>query len=362
MRGAILKSVLWLTLVFAIIEPSLAQNYALPENKYNLLTMPYNHRPLTLYQGQVEINGGYKFAVRSQSYTADGQSIYLKDNGTGSVYHFYFADLSYGITDFMQAGISTNMLRHGQREQTTTITANDLGTSERVTVNKLTEVKGMGDLLIFTTLRLPIKYRWFDFAATGGLFIPTSQYKEQKPQNTVVSDLTAVSSYTVNYHYNQTNGYGVPVYLLSASVKGGYWKLFFEGDFIFKTPKEEGTNVRWEATLVDKIFTYYEKPYQYLLSNSYTVNGALHYQATGWFDLFFNTSWQKTKGGWTEYNGKKYENRETSLLTLEPGFELKISPTFTIGQLAGFPVSGVNSDAPFYLLTTIRFDFFPFFR
>jgi hypothetical protein len=332
-----------------------------PEDKYTLLTMPYNKKPLTLYRGQIELNGGYKFAVRSSKYDANGTSVYMKDDGTGAVYHFYFADLTYGITSFMQAGASINMLRHGEREQTVSYEVAELGTTNRVTVNKLTEVKGLGDLLLFTTLRLPIKYRYFDLSTTGGLFIPTSEYQEQKPENTV-SNLTAASSYTVNYHYNQTNGYGVPVYLLSASVKGGYWKFTFEGDFTFKTPKEEGTNVRWQATLVDKNFDYYDKTYQYLLSNSYSLNGTLHYQATGWFDLFFNVSWQKTKGGWTEYNGLKYENRETKLLGLEPGFELKISPTFSIGQLAGFPVSGRNSDAPFYLFTTIRYNFFPFTR
>jgi hypothetical protein len=354
-------AVLGLLLLILYPPPVSAQEQTFPADKYTLLTTPYNQKPLTLFRGQLEINGGYKFAVRSQTFTEDGQSIYLKDNGTGSVYHYYFADLSYGVTGFMQIGVSTSMVRHGEREQTTEISYAAEGTTSRVTVNKLTEVRGMGDLLVFTTLRLPIKYRWFDLSGTGGLFIPTSQYREQKPQNSV-SNLTSASSYTVNYHYNQTNGYGVPVFLLSASVKGGYRKLTFEGDFIFKTPKEEGTNVRWETTLVNKVFTYYEKTYQYLLSNSYSVNGALHYQATGWFDIFLNTTWQKTKGGWTEYYGKKYENKETELLSLEPGFELKISPTFTIGQLAGFPVSGKNSDAPFYLLTTVRFSFFPFIR
>jgi len=352
-------SVIWLILLSLSSLPVSAQKMTPAVDKYTLLTAPYNQKPLTLFRGQLEVNGGYKFAVRSQTFTEEGESVYLKDNGTGSVFHFYFADISYGITNFFQVGASTSMLRHGEREQTTEISYAAEGTTNRVTVNKLTEVKGMGDLLLFTTLRLPIKYRWFDLSTTAGLFIPTSQYKEQKPQNSV-SNLTSVSSYTVNYHYNQANGYGVPVYLLSASVKGGYNKLTFEGDFTFKTPREEGTNVRWETTLVDKTFSYYEKTYQYLLSNSYSVNGSLHYQATGWFDVFFNTNWQMTKGGWTEYYGKKYENKETRLLTLEPGFELKISPAFTIGQLAGFPVAGKNSDAPFYLLTTVRFSFFPF--
>jgi hypothetical protein len=333
-----------------------------PGDKYTLLTMPYNMKPLTLFRGQIEVNGGYKFAVRSMKFNDVGKSVYMRDDGTGTVYHYYFTDLTYGVTSFMQVGFSTNILRHGEREVTTQVQTPGPGTTEKVTVNTLTEVKGLGDLFIFTTFRLPIRYRGFDFSATGGLYMPTSDYQPPKPESTVVTNTTTASSYTVNLHYNQTNGYGVPVYLLAGAVKVGYRKFTVEGDFTFRTPKEEGTNIRWETTLVDKKFTYNEKTYSYLLNNSYDLNVSLHYQATGWFDVFFNTNWQKANGGWTEYYGKKYENKETELLALEPGFELKISPSLTIGQMAGFPVSGINSDAPFYLLTTVRFNFFPYYR
>jgi hypothetical protein len=75
-----------------------------------------------------------------------------------------------------------------------------------------------------------------------------------------------------------------------------------------------------------------------------------------------NCNWHKTSGGWTEYWGNKYKNPETCLITLEPGFELQISPNLTIYQVAGFPVGGKNSDAPFYLFTTVRFSTFLFHR
>jgi len=361
MKQLFLNTALWFVLFLSILPNGKAQEHSGREDKYILLTMPYNKKPLTLYRGQTEFNGGYKFAVRSMTYDARGRSLYLKDNGTGMVYHYYFADIAYGVTNFMQVGASINMLRRGIREETTIIEVPNLGTTDRVTVNKMTEVKGLGDLLLFATFRLPIKYKWFDLSATGGLFIPTSDYKPPRPENSV-TNVTSANSYTVNVHNNETNGYGVTVYLLSAAVKGGYRRFTFEGDFVFKTAKEEGTNIRWVPTIDDKVFSYYDKTYQYLLNNSYSVNASIHYQATGWFDLFFNTSWQKNSGGWTEYYGNKYENIETELLAVEPGFELKISPTLTIGQLAGFPVSGKNSDAPFYLFTTVRFNFFPFYR
>jgi hypothetical protein len=342
-------------------EDLLGQSEVQLRDKYTLLTMPYNLRQLTSYRGQLQVNAGYKFAVRTQSYNAEGDVVLLKNKGTGSVYHYYYIDLLYGITNFIEIGAETNFIRRGVRSESTTYAATTLSTSDRISVNKLTEEKGMGDMLIMTTIRPPMRYRWFDISATGGIFFPTSKYEPEKPANSV-TNLTASNSYTVNYHYNNTIGYGVPVYLVSASLKMSLRKFSSETSFIYKTPAREGTNIRWEETLVDKVFTYYDKSYSYLLSNSYSINTSLHYQATGWFEINLNGNFQKTNGGWTEYWGNKYQNPETQLATLEPGFELQISPTLTILQSAGFPLKGKNSDAPFYLFTTIRFSLFPFLK
>ncbi len=357
------KYIFLLILLFALIPgvTSVGQVTGQERDKYTLLTMPYNMRPLTLYRGQFQVNAGYKFAVRTQSYNSDGDIVFLRNNGTGSVYHYYTLDLHYGLTNFFELGAETNFIRRGVRAESTTYAPTALSTSDRVSVNKLTEVKGMGDILLLASLRPPIQYRWFDFDVTGGLFLPSSKYQPEKPTNTV-TNITAANSYTVNYHYNYTNGYGVPVYLVSASFKVSLKKFSVAADWSFRDPVKEGKNIRWEETLVDKAFSYYDKSYQYLLNRAYNLNAALHYQATGWFDIYLNGSFQKTSGGWTEYWGNKYKNPETRLINLEPGFELQISPSLTIYQVAGFPVRGKNSDAPFYMFTTIRFSNFPFFR
>jgi hypothetical protein len=356
------------TLAFCIILlPAIStsgQTVNTGRDKYTLLTMPYNLRPLTLYRGQFQANAGYKFAVRTQSYNAEGNKILLRNNGTGSVYHYYFVDVRYGLTNFIELAAETNFIRRGVRAESSTYIQTTTTATNTISVNTLTEIKGMGDILLIASVRPPMKFKWFDVSATGGMFLPSSKYQPQKPTNTVAtSSLSANNtSTTVNYHYNYTNGYGVPVYLVSGSLKMRFKKFAAEADLTFKTPQKEGKNIRWEETLVDKTFSYYDKSYQYLLSNTYNFNGSLHYQATGWFDININGSWQKTKSGCTEYWGKKYINPETRLLTVEPGFELQISPSITICQIAGFPVSGKGSDAPFYLFTTIRFSSFPFLR
>jgi hypothetical protein len=202
--------------LFALSLPVelIGQNEIPQRDKYTLLTMPYNLRQLTSYRGQLQVNAGYKFAVRTQSYNSQGDVVLLRDKGTGSVYHYYYINLLYGLTNFIEAGAETNFIRRGVRAESTTYATTALSTSDRISVNKLTEEKGMGDVLLKTTIRLPMKYRKFDISATGGLFIPVSRYKPEKPTNSV-TNLTTSNTYTVNYHYNNTIGYGVPVYLVS---------------------------------------------------------------------------------------------------------------------------------------------------
>lgn len=355
------KIIIALLLISALNCSSFGQVPAGQKDKYTLLTMPYNLRQLTLYRGQFTINAGYKFAVRSLSYDENGEKVVRINTGSGSVYHYYFADIRYGLTNFLELGAETNFIRRGMRAETSTYTSATITGTSSITVNKLTEMKGLGDILLLATLRPPVEYRWIDFSITGGLFLPSSKYKPEKPTD-IVTNVTAADSYTVNYHYNYTNGYGVPVYLMAGTVKAGIKKFTFQADLTFKTPKKEGTSIRWEENLANQKFSYNDKSYKYLLSNSWMINCSLHFQATGWFDLFLEGSWLKTIGGWTEYWGNKYKNPETRLLTVEPGFELQISPSLTIYQVAGFPLSGKNSDAPFYLFTTVRFSNFIFSR
>jgi hypothetical protein len=338
------------------------QNIPAVKDKFVLLTMPYNQRPLNIYRGQLQIDAGYKFAVRAQSFDSNGKLVNLKSNGTGSVYHYYFAELRYGLTNFIELGAETDFLRRGIRDATTKVVSVTTTATETVTLNKLTESRGMGDLFVYTALQLPFEYHWFDIGIKGGMFLPTAKHESKQPTNTVQTYLTASNEYTVNLHYNFTNGYGVPVYYIGLSAKVTLGKFSSEAAWTMRTPMKEGTSIRWEETLVEKVFSYEDKSYKYLLSNSFTTDVSLHYQATGWFNVFVNGSIFRTKGGWTEYWGNKYINSEKRLVNIEPGFELQVSPSITIYQVAGFPVKGKNNDAPFYLFTTLSYNFFPFRR
>jgi hypothetical protein len=326
-------------------------------DKFTLLTMPYNKRPLTLYKGQFQANAGYKFAVRTKSFGDEGEKTSLKENGSASILHNYYLELKYGITDFIEIAAESFYRRNGIRSESLTY----LSGSDVISVNTLNEFKGMGDILLSASFRLPMEYKWFDFSLRGGISLPSAEYMPDQPTHTV-TDYKSVNSYSVDYHFNNRNGSGVPINLISAAAKVTYSKLSFEARGSLREPLKEIESIRWSWTLSDTTFSYYNKPYQTLPGRSLIINASIHYKSAGWLDIFLNGNYLKTSGGWTEFYENKYANPETSLLTLEPGFELQISPSITIYQIAGFPLSGRNTDAPFYLLTTISFNMFPFMK
>ena len=356
-----MKSKLFILLAasLACFTPLSSQTASVPRDKFTLLTMPYNKRPLTLYRGQFEANAGYKFAIRTRSYDQDGNLVVLKGAGTASVYHYYFLEMKYGVTNFLELSAQTNYMKRGIRSMTESYFAS---ATEAIQVNTVTETKGFGDILLLASLRLPITYKWFDVGIRGGAYVPTAKYKPSEPTNKV-SDITAASSFTVNYHFNNKNGYGVPVWLASCTAKFGVAKFSLQTDFTYKKPFKEGQNIRWDQELtVSKTFAYSTQKYQYLLNSSYAINASLHYQAAGWFNIELNSAYFHSGGGWTEYWGDKYKNREENLFTLEPAMEIQISPAITIYEVTGFPVAGKNIDGPFYLFMTVSFNTFPFFK
>ncbi len=353
------KVLVILALSLAGFVPAGSQTASAPRDRYTLLTMPYNLRPLTLYKGQLQANAGYKFAVMSRSFDEDGNLVILKDEGTASVYHYYYLEMRYGVTNFLELSAQTNYMKRGIRSVTESYVTSSV---EAINVNTVTETKGMSDILLLASVRLPITFKWFDARISGGAYVPSAKYQPAQPTHKV-SNVTAASAFTVDYHYNNKNGYGVPVWLMAGAAKFTVSKFSLEADFSYKKPVSEGENIRWEEEItVDKAFTYSTDTYQYMLNSSYDVNASLHYQATGWFNIELNSSYHYSGEGWTEYWGNKFKNRPERLFTLEPALEIQISPSITISETAGFPLFGSNIDGPFYLFMTLSFNTFPFFR
>ncbi|MBM3420189.1 MAG: hypothetical protein FJY11_03545 [Bacteroidetes bacterium] len=352
------KQTLLTVLLAAVYVVANAQTSVIRPDKYTLLTMPYNQRQLTLYKGQVQANAGYKFSVMARQFSSAGDLEVLRNMGIASVYHYYFAEMKYGVAPFLEVGAMTNFMKRGVRSQTVTYVSAD----ETVKVNNLTEEKGMGDLLLTATLRLPVEFRIADISAGAGLLIPSAKHEPEKPTHTV-SNVLSESSYTVNYQYHNTIGNGVPVYLFSANAKITLSGFTLATSFLMKDPVREGENFRWNQNLTaNRTFDYSTSTYKFLPDRSFEIGTALHFQATGWLNAFMNLGYMNSGGGWTEYWGKRYRNPDRWMISLEPGLEIQVSPAVTIYQKAGFPLSGKNTYAPFYMYITASFNTFAFYR
>ncbi|HPF02562.1 MAG TPA: hypothetical protein PLV06_12810 [Bacteroidales bacterium] len=351
------KKVHFLLLVMSVsfIVPAFGQTESKQGDKYTLLTMPYINRPLNTYRGQLQVNAGYRFAVRSRSFDADGKKIVLKDDGNSSVLHYYFTEVKYGLTSFMEIGGEFYYMKRGIRDETISY----ISTDNAYTVNNLKEYKGPGDLFLYTALRLPFEYKWFDFGISGGIFLPTAGYKPDQPSHSITAE--SVNAYTINYHFNNKNGFGVPVYMISAAAKFTFSRLAFEAGFSIRDPLKEGTNIRWDQELTMlNTFAYENKPYMYLPDRTMLANASIHYQPVGWFNIYLGGNYTTMQDGWTEYYGLKYRNPEMHLFSLEPGFEIQISPTLILYQVAGIPLAGRNADASINFFTSLRFNMFLF--
>ena len=92
-----MKQVLiWTVIPFAILIPCAslnAQQEKQARDKFTLLTMAYNQRPLTLYKGQFQANAAYRFGVRTKSYDENGDKISLKQDGAASIVHTYLLEV-----------------------------------------------------------------------------------------------------------------------------------------------------------------------------------------------------------------------------------------------------------------------------
>lgn len=343
--------------LLAVPFPVNCQKSSEAQVKYTLLTMPYIQRPLNLFKGQLQTNTGYKFAMRSRSYDSNGDVIKLKENGNSSMLHHYFLELKYGVLNFLELGAEITYSKQGIRSETMSF----FSPYYLFTETYLNELKGMGDLFLFTSVRLPFEYKNIDFRISGGMFLPTANHEPRKPTHAVTDYLNALS-YTINYHYNQRNGHGVALWQVSAEAKFAFSKFGAETGFSFRDPLKEGENIRWNETLSGRTFSYTSTPYSYLPDRMIGINASLHYQPNGWFYLFLVSDYVKFFSGWTEFWGLKYRNPEISLMMLEPGYEIVVSPSFRISQTAGFSLFGENTDAPFSLITTLSYNIFPFMK
>ena len=284
-----------------------------------------------------------------------------------SVRYAFPAEIKYGLTDFIETGLGISYVRGGMPSKTTGY----VGSGYYTDIYYVDEMRGMTDLLLYASLRLPVAYKFFDMSLGGGIYLPTARHQPGQPQHSlasvervIVDDLGeyTVTEKQIYYRYDIPNGSGVPVYRLAGSAKMTVRKISLQADGFFLFPAKTGTNIRWSHSLHNGVFSYTSEEYEYLTDRSVYVNAALHYQINGWLDVHLTGACFASSGGWTERYGRKYAHPEQKLWTMEPGFAIQVSPALTFYQTVTIPVSGKNIDGWFGVSITASFNLFPFFK
>ena len=355
-------------LMFLLFFPCFAvfgQGGETTSDKYSLLTMPYNQRPLQLYKGQFQVNQGFQFNIRNQIFDGNGVNIRNKSSDMTYVRYHFPAEIKYGLTDFIEAGVNISYQRTGTSGFQTAYVAAGLG--YHMLSYTLEEFRGMNDLLLFASLRLPVEYKFFDINLCWGIYLPTANHQPEQPRHSVTEVYHVeydVTEHNIVYHYLSPIGSGVPVYRLSGSGKLTLQKFSFQVDAAFLFPAKTGTNIRWSHTLIHALneFSYTAEEYGYLTDRSFHLDAALHYQMNGWLDVHFNGDYYSSWGGWTEHYGRKYANLKQQLWVAMPGFSIQVSPALRIFQTATIPLTGKNIDGRFGVSITASLNLFPFHK
>jgi hypothetical protein len=331
-----------------------AQNKDSGQDKYTLLTEPFNLRPLNMHKGQLQINTGYRLGVRTKSYNDAGQKISLDTDGTASVRHSFLLNVKYGILDYIELGAEMNFYKQGVRGKT----SNYFSGPDYIVTNELSEFNGFEDLHMHISVSLPFDIDNIDFALSGGLSLPTASHKPDQPDHTYIHH--DFQSYTFNYHYNYNNGLGVMTWDAAASLKLSLNKITLLASGSYKVPFEEGESCYWLDSFEEDRFDYEEISYSFLLPGYLTIISEIHYQAISWLDVFAGYDYQKSNGGWFERYENKYAEPEVSTSYISGGVEIQISPNIRLYERAGFSIGGKNADGPFYILTSLSINVFPF--
>lgn len=323
------------------------------EDKFTLLTEPFNLRPVSMHRGQFQFNAGYRLAIRNAQFDADGEKIGLKEDGSAVVGHTYFFNLHFGIFEFLEFGAEMNYLKQGVRGQTREyLSGNDI-----LTVTELTEYKGMEDLFLSLTLRLPFLPEMIDLGLTGFYSLALAEHQPDRPGHAFEVVSAASNWNAIRYRYNNRNGNGVSYFGGGGTLKIRGSMFAFQASGSMQAPAGETNSVRWISWLNGTDFEYTSSEYALRPPVNLFVDAGIHIQAAGWLDLFLGGAFDQTTNGWYEALGQKYTLPETSVITLQTGFEIQVSPSLRLLEYAVFPISGKNTYASFAIHTGLSYNF-----
>ncbi|MDH5399617.1 MAG: hypothetical protein OEX02_15815 [Cyclobacteriaceae bacterium] len=338
-----------LTISILLYAPMWGQS-KLDSLRMNTRTMD---RPITVFKGELRINGGYRFDIFNNRYDGAGEKINLSAmDGKAAFQDALFMNMRYGITDFLD--IEVNLLDF--KKMTVRETPVDIIEDVVWEISRLTETVGNEDLLLKLNMRWPGLPRVVDVGLSPGISFPTARHGEQQPQhgyNLPQSSLGIDSPDAVYIDYHQVYkwGAGVTRSYLEGMVKWRGQNVALSGAYSAHFPLKTGKAVYWIHRLDKAHFSYRSVEYEYDWADFYALNLMAEYQAYSWLDILMGFNHRTWKNGWEGMSGEIRALPERKLANLNLGYEVIITPKMWLRQWLRFPVSGKNTMSSFVVDT-----------
>ena len=314
-------------------------------------------RPVNLHAGQLRFTAGYGLSSITKSFDRDGSAVKLRDEGISYVRHGFPISVQYGISEYIEIGLSTAYKRQVQREKEVLSAAGQVLTN----LFQVNERNGFEDLALLLRGRLPINVRKTDIVVNVGVQLPVGSGKTEKPQNSFFQqNLNATVLRNIVYNNKLKWGNGISVGRIGGTIKSRTPEYAFalEVDFFHAFGVGEGR--LWHHQLVGTQFEYNSEAYRYLLPDRLTVFFEIERQLAPWFDLSLQLLNEKSSGGWVEDKRLKVKRDVPSSFTLSPGYELLVTPRTWLRQKVAFVLGGKSVEAPLSFTTTLAYNIFPF--
>jgi len=313
-------------------------------------------RPINLHGGQFRITTGYGLTSVTKRYDLNGNGINLRDEGISYVRHAIPISIRYGLSEYIEIGISSMYKRQTQREE-------ELLTSAGVVFTNLFQVyerNGFEDVIISLSGRAPFRTRKIDLLLNVGVQLPVGSGKEDKPEHSLTQQNVSASVLRNIVYLNKPKwGNGVIVANAGGTVKARTPFYAFTLAVDYSLPLDESENTQWRHQLVGNQFEYQGIPFRYLNAERLSYFAEIERQLATWFNLSFQVLGEKRAGGWTEINGMKIIRPESSQLNVSPGFEILITPKVWLRQRLLFTLSGENDENLFAFNAALIYNFFP---
>jgi hypothetical protein len=314
-------------------------------------------RPVNLHGGQMRFTAGYGLSAITKSFDQDGNAIKLREDGVSYVRHSFPVAIQYGISEYLEIGVSTAYKSQIQREKEVI----SVGGVVITNLFQIYEKNGFEDLAISLKGRVPLNTRKIDLLLNAGAQVPVGSGKTKQPENTFSqTNQTSAVLRDVVYRDKPRWGNGTLIGMIGGTLKSRTPYYAFTIDVNFSHAFGESEDLLWRHQLVGMQYEYESESYQSLLPDKVSVFLEIERQLAPWFDLSFQFFHERFSGGWIEDSGLKLIRDESSNFAFSPGYELMVTPKVWLRQRVVFTLSGKATEGPLSFNTALVYNFFPF--